>query len=125
MRRFALLLSICLVLAVTAAALAANPKRGGFYTGTKAGTVSKKLTLKVSQDRKRAVANLYCADQHTGKIKNVEISKGSFSGKQKVGSTLVWSVKGSFSSASKASAKVNLNSVCDGVGFKVTLTLAP
>ena len=123
MRGLAALLSIATLLAVTAVALAANPKKGGTYSGTKAGVIEKRITLTVAKNGKTATANLYCSGQHVSVMKKVAISKGSFSGRKNMGSVLVWKIKGKFTSSTQATAKANLKAICDGGNVSVTMTL--
>jgi hypothetical protein len=49
------------------------------------------------------------------------ITGSRFKGANRVGSTTMWSVVGSFSSPTKAVAKLSLNAVCDGKGGTVVL----
>jgi hypothetical protein len=123
MRGLAALLSVVVVLTVAAVAFAANPKKGGIYSGTKAGVIEKRITLKVSKNGKAGTANLYCSGQHVSVMKGVVISKGKFSGRKMTGSVLVWKIKGSFSSSTEAKAKANLKAICDGGNVSVTMTL--
>ena len=123
MRRLAALISTGLILSLAAVALAANPVKGGFYSGTKPGVVAHKITLKVSSTGKSGVAKLYCAGTHASTIKDVAISHGAFSGERKSGSTVIWKLTGSFATKTTAHAKATLHSVCDGGTVKLTLTL--
>jgi hypothetical protein len=123
MRRLVALISTGLILSLAAEALAANPVKGGFYSGMKPGVVAHKVTLKVSSTGKSAVANLYCAGAHASTIKDVAISHGNFSGERKSGSAVVWRLTGYFATKTTAKAKANLHSVCSGGTVKLTLTL--
>jgi hypothetical protein len=124
MRRLAVLLSIAAVLLASAVALAANPKKGGLYSGLKqGGSVSKRITLKVAKNGKSAKANLFCAGTLSSTMKNIAISKGKFSGVKKNGSVVIWRLKGKFTSKTTASARAALTAVCDGGIVKLTLTL--
>ena len=124
MRALVTLLSIGVILSVAAVALAAAPKKRGLYSGTNAtSSVTKRLTLKVSKNGKRAVANLYCSSQHVSVMRGVKIAKGHFSGRKTNGSLLVWKIKGSFSSRTTAHATATLKAICDGGRVPVTLTL--
>ena len=123
MRGLAALLSVVAILTVAAVAFAANPKKGGTYSGTKAGVIEKRITLTVAKNGKSGTANLYCSGQHVSVMKKVAISKGKFSGRKTTGSVLVWKIKGSFTSATEAKAKANLKAICDGGNVSVTMTL--
>jgi hypothetical protein len=106
-------------LAVPALALAATPKKGATYVGQKGGGSSsliKKVSVRVSSSGKTGQAFLYCGSGRapSGSPK-FKISKGRFTVRKKVGSILVWSLThGKFTSANKATAYLNVNSICDG-----------
>jgi hypothetical protein len=123
MRALIALSSLAVLLLVAAVAFAANPKKGGTYSGTKPGIVAKRITLKVAKNGKTATANLYCAGKHVSVMKGVAISKGSFSGHKSTGSLLIWKLKGKFTTSSSAKAKATLHAICDGGNVSLTLTL--
>jgi hypothetical protein len=125
MRRLIALLTIALMLAITAVALAVNPKKGGTYTGTKPGVVEKKLSLKVASNGKTAIANLYCAGKHVSTMKGVAIAKGKFTGLKGKPSFPIWKLSGKFTSSTTAKATAKLTAICDGGRAVITLTLAP
>jgi hypothetical protein len=116
--------SIALVLALAAVALAVNPKKGATYSGSKTGAVEHKISLKVASNGKSAIVNLYCSGHHVSVMKNVVIAKGKFAGRKTLGSTLVWKIKGSFTSSTTAKATATLSSICDGGRAILTLTRA-
>ena len=122
MRLVALSLLVGVFLASAAVALAANPKRGGTYQGTKPGVVAKQLVLRVSKSGKSAYASLRCAGTLASTM-NVPIHKGSFSGAKKTGSIVIWTLSGHFTSKTTASAHAFLHAVCDGGNVNLTLTL--
>ena len=124
MRRRIALCTIALALLLAGIALAANPTKGGTYTGTKAGVIEKKLSLKVAKNGKTAIANLYCAGKHVSVMKGVVIAKGKFTGRKTLGSSLIWKLKGSFSSSTAAKATATLSAICDGGRAILNLTLA-
>lgn len=124
MRGLAALCSIGAILLVTAVALAANPKKGGVYSGIqKGGAVSHRVTLKVAKNGKTASANLFCAGTLSSTMKKIAISKGKFSGIKKNGSVVIWRLKGKFTSKTTASARLTLTAVCDGGIHRIALTL--
>jgi hypothetical protein len=103
--------------------VAAPPTRGGLYVGklsTALGT-EKRLSLNIAKDGKTAVAVLTCSNVRTGVIRNVAITGSKFKGAMRTGSLTVWSLTGSFPSATKAVAKLSLNAVCDGRGGTVVM----
>jgi hypothetical protein len=122
----AVALVVLVVLAVAAPiALAVSPKRNASYIGVlseTAGRLKKRVVLKVAKDGS-ARARLECANTRSGLTAKFQIVKGKFTGKQTVGSTLVWRLQGRFVSKQKARAQLYLHAVCDGKGGKLTLTL--
>jgi len=107
-----------IVLAIPALALAATPKKGATYVGTRGGgakSIQKKLSLKVSGSGKTLTINLYCG---TGRapdtVRKVAISKGHFQYRKHTGSVTEWTLKGHFTSATKATALFNNVVFCDG-----------
>ena len=107
------------LLAVPAVALAASPKKSATYVGTKGGGTSsivKKVSVKVSSSGKTGQAFLYCGSSRTpsGSPK-FKISKGHFTATKKTGSITLWSLThGKFTSSSKATARLNVVTICDG-----------
>jgi hypothetical protein len=120
------LVALALVALAAPIALAVSPKRNASYIGVlseAAGRLKKRVVLKVAKDGS-ARARLECANTRSGLTAKFAIVKGKFTGKQTVGSTLVWRLQGTFVSKTKARAQLFLHSVCDGKGGKITLTLA-
>jgi hypothetical protein len=101
------------LMALAGAALGANPTKGAQYVGQFTHGLSKKVVLQVSRSGKSATATLYCAGTRAGSLPRFAITKGQFKGASHVGSTTVWSMKGHFSSSRRASAVLDLNSICD------------
>jgi hypothetical protein len=114
-------------LAVTATvAEAAQPAKGGAYVGKLSETAArseKRVVLKVASSGKTGRVRLSCSSTRAGLSGKFDISGGKFTAKKMVGSTLVWRLKGKFSSRSKARATLYAPAVCDGKGGKVTLKL--
>jgi hypothetical protein len=106
-------------LAIPALALAASPKKSATYVGQKGGgtsSVVKKVSIKVSSSGKTAQAFLYCGSSRTpsGSPK-FKITKGKFTVSKKTGSITLWSLThGKFTSSSKATARLNVVTICDG-----------
>jgi hypothetical protein len=125
MRRLIALSIVAVALVLAAAALAANPKKGGSYAGTTMGHgLDKRLTLKVAKNGKTAIANLYCSGKHVSVMKGVKVSKGKFTGLKGKPSFPIWKLSGSFSSTTTAKAVAKLSAICDGGRIPFTLTLA-
>jgi hypothetical protein len=106
-------------LALPALALAASPQKGKTYIGTKGGgttSVSKKVSLKVSSSGKTGQASLYCGSARTpSTTPKFKITKGKFTATKKTGSITLWSLThGKFTSSSKATARLNVVTTCDG-----------
>jgi hypothetical protein len=106
-------------LAVPALALAATPQKGKSYVGTKGGgtsSVVKKISVKVSSSGKTGRAFLYCGTSRTPSgSPTFKIAKGKFTAKRKTGSITLWSLtSGKFTSSSKATARLNVVTICDG-----------
>jgi hypothetical protein len=123
-----LALALAALVAATFPALlsAAAPTKGGTYTGElaeTAGRLEKRIVLKVSSSGATGRARLACGDTRIGLSSKFSIEKGKFTAKKSVGSTLVWRLKGKFTSKQKAKAKLYLPAVCDGRGGKLTLSL--
>jgi hypothetical protein len=116
-RRIAIFLATAL--ALPALALAASPKNGATYVGQKGGgtsSVVKKVSIKVSSRGKTGQAFLYCGSSRTrsGSPK-FKITKGHFAASKKTGSITLWSLThGKFTSSSKATARLNVVTICDG-----------
>jgi hypothetical protein len=127
MRVGAAALGLVAVLALASSGLAAHPKKGGSYVGTlpeKAGRLSKRVVVKVSGTGKSAGLRLECSSTRSGTIKKFKIApSGKFTALKKTGSVLLFRLRGSFVSKSKAKAKLFLSSVCDGKGGGMTLQL--
>ena len=103
-----------------------DPLREGLgLTGTKAGVIEKKLSLKVASNGKTAIANLYCAGKHVSTMKGVAIAKGKFTGLKGKASFPIWKLSGKFTSSTTAKATAKLTAICDGGRAVITLTLAP
>jgi hypothetical protein len=122
----ALALAALLAGAFPALLIAASPKKGGTYAGElseTAGRISKRVVLKVSSTGATGRARLQCADTRIGLSSKFTISKGKFTAKKAIGSSLVWRLKGKFTSKETAKAKLYLPAVCDGKGGKITLEL--
>ena len=106
-------------LALPALALATSPKKGATYVGQKGGgtsSVVKKISVKVSSSGKTGQAFLYCGSSRTpsGSPK-FKITKGHFTVSKKTGSVTLWSLThGKFTSSSKATARLNVVTICDG-----------
>jgi hypothetical protein len=112
-------------LLVTAVALAAAPVKNGLYIGKLTGRgLEKRVELHVAKSGKTATAGLYCANTLAGKLKPFPITKGRFNATKRVGSVLVFRLKGHF--VTKATVAVGLlpRAVCDGVGGSFTLKLS-
>jgi hypothetical protein len=119
------LAAFVLVAVAAPIALAVSPKRNASYVGRlseAAGRLKKRVVVKVAKDGS-ARARLECAGTRAGLTAKFAIVKGKFTGKQTVGSTLVWRLQGRFVSKDKARAQLYLHSVCDGKGGKLTLEL--
>jgi hypothetical protein len=127
MRR--LTIAVLLVLAIGATAgivSAATPKKGGSYVGQLPETlsrVSKRVVLKVSNTGTGRV-RLECGGTRFGLSSRFDIVKGKFTAIYKTGSLLVWRLRGKFTSAAAAKAKLYLPATCDGKGGSITLKLA-
>ena len=80
--------------------MAANPTKRGTYTGQDSKEV--KLVLKVSSNGTTGKADLYCSSSHVSAIHSFAIAKGRFYGIRKSGTTKIFSIKGSFTSATAA-----------------------
>ena len=125
MRRYVVLLVAAMALSGAAIALAASPKKGGVYIGTKSALVKKQIVLRVSKDGKSAFASLRCADTLASTMSNITIHKGRFSGTRSTGSLVIWTLTGRFTSKTTATASAFLHAVCDGGTVRLTLTLVP
>ena len=126
-RRLAAIAIAALLVLIVAVpiALAVSPKRNASYVGRlaeAAGRLKKRVVLKVAKDGS-ARARLDCSDARSGLTSKFQIVNGKFTGKQTVGSTLVWRLQGKFVSKEKARAQLYLHAVCDGKGGKITLEL--
>jgi hypothetical protein len=109
------------LLAATPAAFAAAPTHGGLYVGQGS---TKKIALRVSSSGKHFKARLYCFRQNQGAISGT-ISHGKFSGHKSTGGTLLWSLKGGFTSKTAGKLTLHIGSLCDGHGGHLALALAP
>lgn len=109
------------VFAVTSLALAAAPTHGALYIGEGS---AKKVALRVSSSGKGYVARLYCDRHGVGRIRGT-IKHGAFSGHQSTGGTLLWSIKGSFSSRDSGKLTLHVGALCDGRGGHLALTRTP
>jgi hypothetical protein len=124
-RRYVVPIVVALTLSGAAVALAAAPKKGGVYSGIHQALVKKQIILRVSKNGKSAFASLYCAGTLASTMSNIKIHKGSFSGTRNTGSLVIWTLKGHFTSKTKAKANAFLHAVCDGGTIHLTLTLLP
>jgi hypothetical protein len=109
------------LLALTPSAFAAAPTHGGLYIGQGS---TKKIALRVSSSGKHYTARLYCFRQSQGTISGA-ITRGTFSGHKSTGGTLLWSIRGSFSSKDAGKVTLHIGSLCDGHGGHLGLALAP
>ncbi len=110
---------------VASVALAAAPTKDGQYAGTITGT-EKTLKLHVSADGKTAIGTVYCFNQKTGTFPRFPITDGKFTATAKVGGVAVAVAKGTFKSATRVSANLNLSpdsGICDGKGGNLILKL--
>jgi hypothetical protein len=106
------------LMAIVPVASAAAPTHGALYIGQHK---TKKIALRVSSSGKHYLARLYCAGHGSGAISGT-ITHGKFSGHESSGSTLLWSIKGSFASKETAHVSLHVHALCDGVGGHLTLT---
>jgi hypothetical protein len=125
-----LIISVMLIVAIGATAglvVAATPKKGSSYVGELPETLSrvgKRVVLKVS-DKRIGRVRLECGGTRFGLSSKFEISSsGRFTAIYKTGSLLVWRLRGKFTTAETAKAKLYLPAICDGKGGKITLQLA-
>jgi hypothetical protein len=124
-----LTIAVLLVVALGATAgivVAATPKKGSSYVGELPETLSrvgKRVVMKVS-DKRIGRVRLECGGTRFGLSSKFEFDKGKFTALYKTGSLLVWRLRGKFTSASTAKAKLYLPATCDGKGGKITLQLA-
>jgi hypothetical protein len=118
--RVALAVVVALVV-LASSAFAAAPTHGGLYIGQGS---TKKIALRVSSSGKHYTARLYCYRQSQGTISGA-ITHGKFSGHKSTGGTLLWSIRGSFSSKDAGKVTLHVGSLCDGHGGHLGLTLAP
>jgi hypothetical protein len=112
-------------LVLASAAPAAAPTKDGQYAGTIAGT-EKTFKMHVSTDGKTAIGTVYCYKQKTGTFPRFPITAGKFTATAKVGGVAVAVVKGTFKSATRVSANMNLSpdsGICDGKGGNLILKL--
>lgn len=113
---------------LAAAALAAAPKPNGLYSGTvTANHYLLKVEVHVSPNGKTASARFYCngTTLPTSPQDNARfaITNGAFSGLTQYG---IYGIKGTFASASKASATMHVQGTCStsaSANYKLTLTL--
>jgi hypothetical protein len=124
LRNFAFAVVAAMVLA--GAALAAAPTKGGIYSGTLTGRgLEKKITMKVAANGKTATASLYCAKTLYARLKAFPIKKGGkFDASKRVGSVLVFRLRGRFVSSQSAAVGLIPRAACDGVGGSFRLYLA-
>lgn len=115
--------ALAAALVVTATALAASPVKGGDYRGTFNGG-QKELRVRVASSGRKATARLYCSKEHSGTL-SLPIVHGAFKGSKTSGGTLLWSVKGRFTSRTTIKAGVHIKALCDGRSGKAKLTLVP
>lgn len=112
-------------LLITGVALAAAPVKNGLYIGTLANRgLEKRVELHVAKSGKTATAGLYCANTLAGKLKPFPITKGRFNATKRVGSVLVFRLKGRFVTSDKVAVGLLPRAVCDGVGGSFTLKLS-
>jgi hypothetical protein len=105
---------------------ASSPQKGATYVGTRGGgttSLIKKVSLKVAPSGKSATALLYCGTgrQPSG-APRFAIANGRFRAVRKTGSITLWTLTGHFVSKTKAVAKLNVVTTCDGKGGDITLT---
>jgi len=67
---------------------------------------------------------LYCANTLSGKLKPFPITKGRFNATKRVGSVLVFRLKGRFVTSNTVAVGLLPRAVCDGVGGSFTLKLS-
>jgi hypothetical protein len=123
MRRMRLTLAtLALLLAVTGAglALAATPKKGGLYSGQKDLGTTKKVVVRVSKSGKNVLARLYCDKRGVGALK-AAVKGGRFSARRETSGTLLWAIKGHFTSKKSLRVKLTVLALCDGTGGSLTL----
>jgi hypothetical protein len=105
-----------------AAALGANPTKGGTYEGQDSKEV--KLVVKVSSNGKAGKVDLFCSSTHISAIKSFPIKRGAFYAIRNQGSIKLFSVKGRFTSAKTATVTASLKAECAGGDHHITLALA-
>jgi hypothetical protein len=112
-------------LVLVGTALAAAPVKNGLYIGALANRgLEKRVELHVSKSGKTATAGLYCANTLSGKLKPFPIRKGRFNATKRVGSVLVFGLKGRFVTSDTVAVGLLPRAVCDGVGGSFTLKLS-
>jgi hypothetical protein len=115
--------AIATALVVSATAVAATPVKGGSYRGKFNGG-AKELRVRVASSGRRVTARLYCTNEHVGTL-SLPVVHGAFKGSKSSGGTLLWSVKGRFSTRTTIDAGVHIKALCDGRSGKAHLTLVP
>lgn len=106
-----------------APALLAAAKPDGLYVGTIAGT-EKTLQLHVAKDGKSATAVVLCSHTKVGSFSRFPIAADRFKAVKTSGSTIVAAVSGHFLTPTKATASLNLHTLCDGHGGSLVLKLS-
>lgn len=130
MKRTSIILaaSLVLVLALTAGAQAALPKKGGLYTKTISGntqTLVSWIKLQVRKDGKSARLSWSCNNTPPPTYLTFKINAdGTFKGvSNPSGNLLLWYVQGRFVSPTQAKVYLALKLVCAGKGIHTTLDL--
>src|SRR6266498_2228526 len=92
-----IMLATAATLVLVGSALAAAPTKNGLYIGKLTGRgLEKRIELHVAKTGKTATAGLYCANTLSGKLKPFHIVKGRFDASKRVGSVLVFRLRGKF-----------------------------
>lgn len=126
--------ALAVALAVTASALAAQPKKGGrydgyLYKGTTTGS-QKHLRIIVAPTGKTGLLLWWCGTTENISARKQARFRVNPDGTFKAGDPLnnptytVWSASGRFVSASQARVQLRIPSWCDGKGGLATLALS-
>lgn len=130
MKRTSIILaaSLVLVLALTAGAQAALPKKGGLYTATNksnTNTLVAWINVQVRKDGKSARVSWSCNNTPPPTYLTFKINAdGTFKGvSNPSGHYVLWSIRGRFVSPTQAKVYLALIVVCSGRGIHTTLDL--
>lgn len=119
--RSALALAALALLAVPTLAAAAAPTKGATYQGQRPDSQRKEIILRVNGSGTAATARLNCSDTRVA-VFTVKISGGRFAGTKGTGDDVSVSLRGRFTSATTAKARLGVPAACDGNGGPITLT---